>query len=161
MVAPSAQHNLPISARPRQTWSRTLQAILFFLLFNLGCIMINGSQFAFLLPLRLLPFRWSRKLYYSGIRYTKGSFAVLQSKFQPCCTVTVLNQSVVLMCQWFAPTKLVITFERDGIGKFTDEDLRNYLQKNAKGDIIGLDLPSKVVVIANHQASTHQFHWRT
>ena len=27
----------------------------------------------------------------------------------------------VLMCQWFAPTKLVVTFEQEGQGRFTEE----------------------------------------
>ena len=72
-------HALPISQRPPRTWARIGSAVLFCLLFNLGCLLINGSQFVFLLPLRLLPFRWSRRLYYAGIRYTKGAFGALQS----------------------------------------------------------------------------------
>lgn len=59
------------------------------------------------------------------------------------------------MCQWFAPTKLVVTFERDGIGKFSDEDLERYLVKNDKGEVVNLDLPTKLVLIANHQVRNH------
>ncbi|KIK04274.1 hypothetical protein K443DRAFT_93492 [Laccaria amethystina LaAM-08-1] len=128
-------HELPISKRPAQTWRTTLKAILFCLLFNFGCLMINGSQFVFLLPLRILPFRWSRSLYYTGIRYTKGSFGCLQ----------------ILMCQWFAPTKLLITFETKGEGRFTPEEIQSYSIKNKHGDIVALNFPSKFVLIANHQ----------
>ena len=57
------------------------------------------------------------------------------------------------MCQWFAPTKLIVTFERDGIGKFSDDDLDRYVLKNSKGETVGLDFPTKFVLIANHQVS--------
>jgi len=97
--------------------------------------MINGSQFVFLLPLRALPFKWSRKLYYAGIRYTKGAFGCLQ----------------ILMSQWFAPTKFKITFETEGMGAFTPEEIERYIIKDDKGNAIALDLPTKFVLIANHQ----------
>jgi hypothetical protein len=57
------------------------------------------------------------------------------------------------MCQWFAPTKVIVTFERDGIGKFSDEDLERHVLKNTKGEVVGLDFPTKFVLIANHQVS--------
>jgi hypothetical protein len=44
--------------------------------------MVHGFQAAFLLPLLLLPFAWSRGLYEEGVRYTKGSFATLISELQ-------------------------------------------------------------------------------
>ncbi|TFK30631.1 hypothetical protein FA15DRAFT_662643 [Coprinopsis marcescibilis] len=130
------QYSIPISQRTAaQNWTRTIQSILFVIIFNLGCISINASQFIFLLPLRLLPFRWSRKLYYAGIRYTKGSFGCLQ----------------ILMCQWFAPTQLMITFEREGSGKFTAEEVEQYIQRDELGQVVSLNLPTKLVLIANHQ----------
>ncbi len=79
MTAVAPLYTVPISERPRQPWRRTFSAVLFFLVFNLGCVMINASQFVFLLPLRLLPFKWSRALYVDGIRYTKGAFGCLLS----------------------------------------------------------------------------------
>jgi len=97
--------------------------------------MINGSQFIFLLPLRILPFSEPRKLYYAGIRYTKGAFGCLQ----------------ILMCQWFAPTKFRITFETQGLGSFTPEDINRYVIRDTHGEVIALDLPTKFVLIANHQ----------
>ena len=50
------QHTVEIAKRPRKTWSQTIQALLFILFFDFGCLMINGFQFTVLLPLCLLPF---------------------------------------------------------------------------------------------------------
>jgi hypothetical protein len=58
---------------------------------------------------------------------------------------------LVLMCQWFAPTKLHITFERDGLGQFTKEDMENVVVRDHKGEVVSLNLPTKFVLIANHQ----------
>ena len=70
-------HALPTASRPRRTWAQTANAILFLAVFTFACLMINGSQLVLLLPLKLLPFRRARKLYYEGIRYTKGAFGAL------------------------------------------------------------------------------------
>jgi hypothetical protein len=59
----------------------------------------------------------------------------------------------VLMCQWFAPTKLAITFETEGMGALTKEDIDRYIIKDENGNPIALDLPTKFVLIANHQVS--------
>ncbi|KAF9480044.1 hypothetical protein BDN70DRAFT_878074 [Pholiota conissans] len=135
MAADAPFYAIPIDKRPPRTWSRIFKAVLFCILFNIACLMINGSQFVFLLPFRILPFRWSRKLYYAGIRYTKGAFGSLQ----------------ILMCYWFAPTKLVITFETEGMGAFTQDELDLYVLKDNDGTPVALDLPTKFVLIANHQ----------
>lgn len=96
--------------------------------------MVNASQFVFLLPLRVLPFKWSRALYVDGIRYTKGAFGCL----------------LILMCQWFAPTKLIVSFETTGKGCFTLEDIGRIVVKDKRGDV-SLNLPTKFVMVANHQ----------
>jgi hypothetical protein len=54
------------------------------------------------------------------------------------------------MCSWFAPTKLVITFETKGLGKFTGEELEKLVERDSKGNV-HLNLPAKSVLIANHQ----------
>ena len=54
------------------------------------------------------------------------------------------------MCSWFAPTKFVITFETKGRGKFSGEELKKLVKKDSKGNIY-LNLPTKSVLIANHQ----------
>ena len=63
----------------------------------------------------------------------------------------VAEQSPVLMCQWFAPTKLRITFETQGMGAFTQAEIDQYVVKDSNGKPVGLELPTKFVLIANHQ----------
>ncbi|KAJ7655086.1 acyltransferase-domain-containing protein [Mycena polygramma] len=129
-------YTLPISARTQSLpWKRKLVAILSAVVFTVACLMTNATQIVFLLPLLLLPFEWSRSLYGTGIRYTKRSFGSL----------------LILMCQWFAPTKLVISFQREGKGAFTAEQIERIVIKNKSGEVVSLDLPTKFILIANHQ----------
>ncbi|THU94849.1 hypothetical protein K435DRAFT_151938 [Dendrothele bispora CBS 962.96] len=128
-------HAIPISRRPSTSWTRKLWALVFIVLFDLGCLTVNASQFVFLLPFRILPFKWSRALYEEGIRYTKGSFGCL----------------LILMCQLFSPTKFLITFETEGKGAFTKEDIDRIVVRDKKGNVVSLDLPTKFVCISNHQ----------
>lgn len=58
------------------------------------------------------------------------------------------------MSQWFAPTKLVLSFETEGKGRFTPEEIETLVQRNQHGTIVGLNLPQKTVLIANHQVRT-------
>ena len=69
-----------IPNRPPRTWAQTTHAILYFLVFNLGCLIINASQFVFLLPLRFLPLASTKSLYHAGIRLSEGAFGTLLSK---------------------------------------------------------------------------------
>jgi hypothetical protein len=57
----------------------------------------------------------------------------------------------VLMNQWFAPTRLIVTFEKDGQGRFTEEDIERIVIRDHTGKVVGLDLPKKSIFIANHQ----------
>jgi hypothetical protein len=59
------------------------------------------------------------------------------------------------MNQLFAPTRLSITFERVGPGKFTQEEIRHIVERDASGRVVALRLPSKTVVITNHQVCHH------
>ncbi|KAF9457097.1 acyltransferase-domain-containing protein [Collybia nuda] len=131
-------HNLPISQRPPLSWRRSCKAITFFILFNLGCLMVNATQILILLPIRAFPSRWSRDIYNDGIHYTKGAFGCL----------------LILMCQWFAPTKLSVTFETDGKGRFSPEEIENAVVRGPNGEFVSLNLPIKFVLIANHQVYT-------
>ncbi|KAJ6604382.1 acyltransferase-domain-containing protein [Mycena vulgaris] len=134
-AAASAElYTLPISARRPVSWTQLVLGTASAVVFLLACLMINATQIVFLLPLYLLPFKWSRTLYTDGIRYTKRAFG--------CLTVG--------MCQWFAPTKLVISFEREGKGSFTAEQIERIVRKNENGEV-SLDIPTKFVLIANHQ----------
>jgi hypothetical protein len=58
------------------------------------------------------------------------------------------------MCQWFAPSRLVITFEHDGPGSFTNEEIRDIAKRGGDGRVLGLNLPKKSVLIANHQVGS-------
>lgn len=62
------------------------------------------------------------------------------------------------MNQWFAPTKLSITFETEGQGKFTEEEIQSIVERDVSGKIIALHLPSKCVIISNHQVRTSRVH---
>ncbi|KAG7099415.1 hypothetical protein E1B28_001268 [Marasmius oreades] len=134
-VSSSSPYSLPISQRPSTSWKQKILALAFGIIFNVGCMTINISQFIFLLPLRILPFKRSQRLYEEGIRYTKGAFGCL----------------LILICQWFSPTKLVITFETKGKGALTEEEIANIVVRNESGDLVSLNLPHRFVYIANHQ----------
>ncbi|EKM83713.1 hypothetical protein AGABI1DRAFT_32690 [Agaricus bisporus var. burnettii JB137-S8] len=54
------------------------------------------------------------------------------------------------MCQWFAPTELRVTFETQGLGKFSKEEIERIVVKNVNGTVT-LNLPTKFVLTANHQ----------
>lgn len=55
------------------------------------------------------------------------------------------------MSQWFAPTRLVVSFEREGSGRFTDEEVDELVEQDKTGRVVALHLPQRAVVIANHQ----------
>ncbi|CAL1696139.1 unnamed protein product [Somion occarium] len=132
---PPELQDLPISKRPPKTWSQTLNALLFIIVFDFANLMINAFQFVIVLPIRLIPVSSARNLYDEGIRYSKGAFGIL----------------LVLMSQWFAPTKLVVSFEIEGQGRFTNEEIEKLVEKDASGRVLALHLPQKAVMIANHQ----------
>ena len=58
---------------------------------------------------------------------------------------------LALTCQLFAPSTLRVTFETEGQGKFTKEEINEIVARDASGKVIELRLPQKVVLIANHQ----------
>lgn len=56
------------------------------------------------------------------------------------------------MCQWFAPTELRVTFEAQGLGKFSKEEIERIVVKHPDGAVT-LNLPTKFVLTGNHQVS--------
>lgn len=150
-------HAIEIAKRPPRTWPQSIPAIIFSVVFALGCIMVNLSQFVVLLPLRFLPFAFADSIYHAGIRLSKGSFGTLLSQsffllypplsphFFPC---------PVLMSQCFAPTRLSITFERNGPGAFSQDEIDNIAVRGSNGRILALKLPQKSILVANHQVRT-------
>ncbi|KAJ7462658.1 acyltransferase-domain-containing protein [Mycena galericulata] len=138
-VAQPELYTIPIASRTDSLpWKRKLVATASGLVFLVACLMIHATQIIFLLPLRIilpLNFEWSRTMYMDGVRYTKRAFGSL----------------LILMSQWFAPTKLVISFEREGKGRFTPEEIENIVIRGDDGQVVCLDLPKKFILIANHQ----------
>jgi hypothetical protein len=63
----------------------------------------------------------------------------------------LLDAATVLMCQWFAPTRLVVTFETEGEGRWTPEELAHVVVRDSAGSVVALELPKKSVIVANHQ----------
>jgi hypothetical protein len=59
-----------------------------------------------------------------------------------------------MVSQWFAPSHLLITLEHDGLGAFSQDEIDNIAIRGMDGRVLGLNLPRKSVVIANHQVST-------
>ncbi|TFK76908.1 hypothetical protein BDN72DRAFT_830079 [Pluteus cervinus] len=133
--ATTSPYAIPIPERPPTSWTQKFKALLFVIVFDFGLLWVNGSQFVFLLPLRFVPIPWAKRLYDDGIRMTKGWFGCL----------------LILMCQWFAPTRIHITFEKEGLGKFTEEEIEQIIVKDKSGNFKSLNLPRKFVLIANHQ----------
>jgi hypothetical protein len=146
-------HGTQIHNRPPRTWTQTMLAIIFFLVFISGCLMIHAAQFVFLLPLRFLPLASAKSLYYAGIRLSEGAFGTLLSKCQSLSRWlrSSLMRCLVLMCQWFAPSRLVISFEQDGPGAFSRDEVDEIAIRGRDGRVLGLKMPKKSVLIANHQ----------
>lgn len=80
MEWPASQYAIPINRRGPKTWFQIVHNICYLVVFLFGCFMINGTQLLFLLPLRLVPNAQAREIYEMGVRYTKGSFALLMSE---------------------------------------------------------------------------------
>ena len=97
----AALHTLPISERPRRTWAQFLNGLAFGIVFNLGCVLINVSQFMLLLPLRVLHlFPFGRRLYDAGIRRSKGAFGTLlgevfDSEYAPSRRPVILRDGLL------------------------------------------------------------------
>lgn len=121
MPPPKDLHAIPITDRPAQ---RTrIQGLLFIVLFNIGCIFVNATQLL-VFPLALV----APKLFRAVVRKTKANFGLL----------------LVLMCQWFSPTSLVITCE-GGNG------IEDVVVRDESGRVTELKLPPQVVMMPNHQ----------
>lgn len=63
----------------------------------------------------------------------------------------LIRRVTVLMSQWFAPTNLVVSFEQEGQGRLTEEQIAQVVERDARGRVVGLRLPQRVALIANHQ----------
>jgi len=143
LLPPKPLHAVPVAERP--SGHRYFKSLLFGLVFDTSLICINGTQFVFF-PLRLIPLKVTRDLYEAAIAYTKSSFGVLCGEFSPLkfkLPLKMTSVTLVLMCQWFAPTSLLITTEG------MDESI--LVRDPETGQVVGLNLPPKLVLMANHQ----------
>lgn len=64
------------------------------------------------------------------------------------------SNCLALLSQLFAPTSFRVTFESEGPGAFTNEQVEEMVVRDANGRVTELRLPNKLVIVANHQAST-------
>lgn len=139
-------HSIPIASRSPQ--SNFIQAFLYVVAFDLGCILCNATHFV-LAPLLLTSNPSARQLYEEGIRFTKGVFGTLLG--EECWLVRFLGTRLtylsgkVLMSQWFAPTSIELTLD----GGLRAEDV--VVRDPATGRVTELLLPPKHVVMGNHQ----------
>ena len=46
---------------------------------------------------------------------------------------------------------MVISFEKEGLGSFTQKELEGIVVRDGSGRVVELNLPQKAVLIANHQ----------
>jgi len=121
-------HDRPLSQRPPPTPLAYLHAASFNAFFQLGMLVLHVLQLG-TLPFRLHPVTLS--LYNRLAIAAKDLFGLL----------------LVFITMFWAPTSFRITVDEND-----DElDLRKIVQRNDNGRVIGLDLPDRMVLIANHQ----------
>ena len=149
LMSSSTLHAIPISSRPATGLRQRLLGLTSAVLFNFGIILIHGSQFLVLIPLRLLivlvPVPLFKRLHEAGVRWTKGSFARLLGQHFRVANESTLMFGPVLVCQWFSPTRMLVSFEGENL---REEDV---VIRDSSGRVTKLNLPEKLVLIANHQ----------
>ena len=59
------------------------------------------------------------------------------------------------LCQVFAPTSLSLTFETEGPGALTTDEIEKIVVRNAAGEVTELRMSNRMVIMANHQVSFH------
>ncbi|KAL1409686.1 hypothetical protein Q8F55_003682 [Vanrija albida] len=119
--------SIPIKNRP-EAYGSWVAKIFFPIVFMLGCFGMGTSQWLFM-PLLLIPNGIGYRLFHEAIDWTKDGFGRL------LIVITVL----------FAPTSLIIT---------TDEsiDSQNLVERDSKGRVKRINLPDRLILMANHQA---------
>lgn len=139
---PPPLYTLPIDKRP-PGYGPWFSKIVFPIVFNLGILGISSAQFLFL-PLLLIPIL-GRPLFRRAIAWTKDGFGRLREYW--VAKAILLNSPVIAITVLCAPTSLVIT---------TDEqpELATIVERDSNGDVVKINLPDRMVVIANHQAYT-------
>ena len=137
--ARSPLYTIPIAQRPAH--GPLFSKIFFPLFFNLGQLGINSAQFL-AVPLLLIPFGIGQKLFRQVIDYTKDGYGRL------CKFVGRYNaqSTVILITVLFGPTTLVLTSD-------SPPDLANMVERDPQTGLMSrINLPDRLVIIANHQA---------
>lgn len=110
---------------------RVLHFLTFNVVFMLAMLGCHALQIFFIIPLRLHPATLS--LFNKLASWTEGLF----------------SRTLLLITMLWAPTTFRITVDSDN-----DElDLKKIVQRNEHGRVVGLDLPDRMVIMANHQVS--------
>ncbi|ORY23045.1 acyltransferase-domain-containing protein [Naematelia encephala] len=127
-MAPSPPlYTIPIKDRPPH--GPLTSKILFPILFNLANLGVNSAQFC-AVPLLLIPL-FGRRLYESVIGWTKDGY----------------GRCLIMITVLFGPTSLVITTD-------APPDLAGLVERDDSGQMTRINLPDRLVVMANHQAYT-------
>ena len=124
-----AVHAIPISERPSASVTQWIQLACFGTVFDLAILGIHAVQLL-VLPLHLHPATLAT--YNHLVNLTKSLF----------------GQLLIFISTIWAPTVLRITVDQGN-----DElDLNKIVQRHPDtGRVIGLDLPERMVLMANHQ----------
>nr|XP_018263820.1 acyltransferase [Kwoniella dejecticola CBS 10117]OBR85978.1 acyltransferase [Kwoniella dejecticola CBS 10117] len=118
-------YTIPIDQRPPHgPWT---SKVFFPLVFNFAQLGINSAQFLFV-PLLLIPVV-GRRWFDAAVGWTKDGYGRL------LIVITVL----------FGPTSLVLTTD-------TPPSITNLVERDADGQMTKINLPDRLVVMANHQA---------
>lgn len=151
-------YGIPIDERPPMPLSRWPLALGFGVVFTMGHITCHIIQlllvFGVAWPIRilcaLLGISFGKRFYEEVVRWTKGCYASLlcayaQDLLYGYVWTYKLRMPAVLTTQWFSPTEITLSFEGDNI------DLEKVLVRDTNGRLVGLNFPSKLVVMGNHQ----------
>ncbi|OWZ63284.1 hypothetical protein AYX14_06762 [Cryptococcus neoformans] len=125
-MAQKPLYTIPINNRPPHgPWT---SKILFPVIFTLAQLGINSAQFLFV-PLLLVPFV-GKRLFSSAIGWTKDGYGRL------LIAITVL----------FGPTQFAITTDTP------PSHGQTLVERDTNGHVIKINLPDRLVIMANHQA---------
>ena len=138
-MAQKPLYTIPINDRPPHgPWT---SKILFPVIFTLAQLGINSTQFLFV-PLLLVPFV-GKRLFSSAIGWTKDGYGRLRE-----CRSTVWPDSnaVIAITVLFGPTQFAITTDTP------PSHGQTLVERDTNGHVIKINLPDRLVIMANHQA---------
>lgn len=132
MTSAAPLYDVPIPRRPQPGIAQRIQLVAFNAVFMLGMLGLHAVQ-CFSIPLDV--FSATVKPHTLLTDWTKDLFARL----------------LVFITMVWAPTTIRITVDDED----DDLDLRKIIQRDDKGNVIGIDLPDRMVMMSNHQVCVH------